>query len=196
MRQHVRGFLLAVFLLAAWELALRPLVIGPIEAQSAPLPVRDNEELTRMFAEDQADRNPAGGQIDWAVVTPRDKRRLARTLELYQNGSLRTGKDYYHAAMVLQHSEKATDFLLAHELCVVAIGRGEDKARWLAAASEDRFLMNIGWPQRFATQYKSNGPKAPYRLHTVEAGVTDDLRRAFDTPTLERAKAREAEMNQ
>ncbi len=97
--------------------------------------------------------------------------------------------------MVLQHSDQASDYLLSHELCVVPIGKGESKAKWLAAASEDRFLMNIDRPQRFGTQYKSSGPENLYRLYKVEEGVTDELRRAFDTPSLESARNREAEMN-
>jgi hypothetical protein len=56
------------------------------------------------------------------------------------------------------------DYLLAHELCVVAIGKGEKRARWLAAASEDRFLMALKRPQRFATQYHLATPSTPARV--------------------------------
>jgi hypothetical protein len=186
----------AGLLIAFWELGLRPFVTARIEGQSTPSVEKDNEELTRMFTEDQADRSPEGGKpIDWAVVGPRDKKRLARVRELYRNGDLRTGKDYYHSAMVLQHSDQAPEHLLAHELCVVAVGKGENLGRWLAAASEDRFLTDIGRPQRFGTQYKASGPRSPFRLVNVEEGVTDGLRRAFNAPTLAEAKAREAEMN-
>src|SRR5258708_34282421 len=97
--------------------------------------------------------------------------------------------------MVLQHSGKPGDFLLAHELCIVAIGKGEEQAKWLAAASEDRFLMNIGRPQRFGTQYRADKPNDPFRLYKVEDGVTDELRLAFKAPTLQKAKEREAQMN-
>ncbi|HKO61752.1 MAG TPA: hypothetical protein VJV03_11375 [Pyrinomonadaceae bacterium] len=118
----------------------------------------DNAELLRMHNEDQADRSPADGKaIDWSTVAPRDKARLARTKELYHENQLTTANDYYHAALILQHGTVPEDFLLAHEFCVVAISKGKnDKhTRWLAAASEDRFLMNIGRPQRFGTQYLS-----------------------------------------
>jgi hypothetical protein len=128
-------------------------------------------------------------------VGKRDKARLQRVRELYTGAALQTGEDYWHAAMVLQHSSEATDYLLAHELCVVAIAKGFDRAKWLAAASEDRFLQNIGRSQRFGTQYTASGPNAPYRLAPVEDGVTDVLRREFNAPTLVEAKAREAEMN-
>jgi hypothetical protein len=196
MRRTGRAILVVAVSIVTWELGLRPFLARPIEAQPVSPRGKPHEELARMFADDQADRDPAAGRpIDWAVVGPRDKKRLARVRELYGRAELRTGEDYYHAAMILQHGEKPSDPLLAHEFCVVAIGKGEDRARWLAAASEDRYLMNIGRPQRFGTQYRSSGPNAPYRLYEVEDGVTDGLRREFTTPTLEQARAREAEMN-
>jgi hypothetical protein len=109
---------------------------------------------------------------------------------------LNTGADYYHAAMILQHAGEPEDYLLAHEFCIVAVSKGNRNAFWLAAATEDRFLMNIGRPQRFATQYKNDGPNTPMRLYQVGEGVTDELRRAFNCPTLADAKAREAKMNE
>lgn len=155
-----------------------------------------NAELARLFAEDQADRKPeAGRSIDWVEVGKRDKARLARARELYARAELRAGEDYWHAAMVLQHGGEPQDHLLAHELCVVAIAKGFDRAKWLAAASEDRFLGSVGRPQRFGTQYTAAGPNAPYHLAPIEDGVTDALRREFNAPTLAEAKAREAEMN-
>src|SRR5262245_13960408 len=97
--------------------------------------------------------------------------------------------------MVLQHGGAPSDHLLAHELCVVAVGKGEARARWLAAASEDRFLMNIGRPQRFGTQFQAVAG-GPFRLYKVDEGVTDGLRKAFNVPTLEESKKREAKMNE
>ena len=158
----------------------------------------DNQELARLHREDQSDRTPPEGKpIDWTVVSPRDKARLSRIKELYVQNQLQTANDYYHAAMILQHGDVPEDFLLAHEFCVVSISKGKnDKdARWLAAASEDRFLMNIGRPQRFGTQYRAVPNTAPFRLYAVDSGVTDALRRAMDTPTLAEAKAREGEIN-
>lgn len=155
--------------------------------------LEDNEELIRLYKEDQADRAPRQS-IDWKVVGPRDQARLKRVEELYAQGRLHTGADYYNAAMVLQHGSAPEDFLLAHEFCVVAISKGEMRAKWLAAASEDRFLMNIGRPQRFGTQYRSDG-QGPIRLYEVGPSVTDGLRRALNVPSLAEAKAREAEFN-
>jgi hypothetical protein len=98
--------------------------------------------------------------------------------------------------MVLQHGPAPEDYLLAHELCVVAVGKGEKRAAWLAAASEDRFLMSVGRPQRFGTQFRGDAPGGKIRLYKVDPGVTDNLRRAFGVPPLADAKAREAKLNE
>lgn len=166
------------------------------QEQGRPEP-RDNPEQTRLYEQDQADRIPEGGMpIDWTVVGPRDRVREARVKALYEAGEVRTGQDYRRAAMILQHAVRPEDFLLAHEFCVVALAKGERDARWLAAATEDRFLMNIGRPQRFGTQYRSSGPVDPVRLYQVEPGVTDRLRRELEVPTLAEARGREIEMNE
>jgi hypothetical protein len=165
-------------------------------AQSSTTSVqKDNEELARLYQEDQADRTSKDGKpIDWNAIGARDKTREKRVKELYSTNQLRTAPDYYHVAMVLQHASAPEDYLLAHELCVVAISKGDERAKWLAAASEDRFLMEIGRPQRFATQFRSVG-NSPMRLYQTDQGVTDELRRALNVPTLAQAREREARMN-
>jgi hypothetical protein len=98
--------------------------------------------------------------------------------------------------MVLQHASQPDDFLLAHEFCVVAISKGEERAKWLAAATEDRYLMNVKRPQRFGTQYRSDKIGEPLRLYEVSPDVTDSLRRALNVPSLSEARKREAEINE
>src|SRR6516225_7563486 len=95
------------------------------EKQPAPVQ-RDNDELAKLYDEDQADRMPKGGKpIDWTVVGPRDRRREDRVKTLYTADQIRTGKDYERAAMVLQHAAKPEGYLLAHEFCVVALAKGQ-----------------------------------------------------------------------
>lgn len=186
--------LLLVVLLAST--ALRPSPILSIWAQSSATDgPKDNAELTRLYQEDQADRAPQTGPVDGKAIVARDQARQARVKELYQANQMQTGADYYHAAMVLQHGYVPEDYLLAHELSVVGLSKGEAKAKWLAAASEDRFLMAIGRPQRFATQYRSDSPGLPMHLYQVDEGVTDELRRAMNARPLAEAKAQEQRMN-
>lgn len=152
------------------------------------------DELARLFTEDQADRMAA--VIDWQAVNPRDKARLARVKQLYHGQKLQTGLDYFHAAMILQHSGAADSHLLAHEFCVVAISKGVEEAKWLAAASEDRFLTNSGRLQRFGTQYQVDGPTGRWSLQEVAPDVEDSLRSALNVPSLLAAQTYAEEMNE
>jgi len=186
-------------MLAFWGTALRPLFTpDPVQAQSPVTKAsEDNEELKRLCAEDQSDRTPPEGKsIDWAVVGNRDKVRLKRVKELYIQNLLQTANDYDCAATVLQHGDAPEDFLLAHEFWVIAISKGKNDQDTLslAAASEDRFLMNIGRPQRFGMQLRSERG-GHIQLYPVDSGVTDELRRLMIGHSLPNIKARVAEMN-
>jgi len=156
---------------------------------------QDNAELRKMHDEDQSDRRPSeGSTIDWSAVVQRDRAREVRVKELYSGGGLQTGPDYYHAALVLMHSNDPTSHLLAHELSIVAAIKGVEKAKWLIAASEDRFLMNIGRPQRFGTQYRSLSPDEPMKLYDIDGVVTDAFRRELNVPSSEQARERERQL--
>jgi hypothetical protein len=176
--------------------------VKPTAAKAPAL--KDNQELARLCNDDQEDRKPKDGKpIDWLVVGPKDEARRNRVMEVYLAGELKTGRDYFHAGLILQHGESPQEHLLCHELCVAAVfmSGGDDQADWvslaeqLAALSEDRFLLNIGRAQRFGTQFKQEGTNSPWRLEKMEEGVTDDLRKAWHVPSLVQAKAHEAEMN-
>jgi hypothetical protein len=41
---------------------------------------------------------------------------------------------------------------------------------------------------------RCDGPNCEFQLYKVDEGVTDELRRVLDVPTLAEAKAREAKM--
>jgi hypothetical protein len=148
-------------------------------------------ELATLFQQDQADRQSP--DIDWTVVTRRDAERERRVKALIAADALKNGMDYLHAAMILQHAHAPEDHLLAHDLCVIAISKGEHRAKWLAAASLDRFLTTIGRPQRFGTQYQSKWASEPSTLLPVDPSVPDALRRELDVPTLAEAKQQEVE---
>lgn len=160
------------------------------EVKVSPISV----ELARLYEEDQADRISIGPDTDWEAISIRDEQRENRVKELLALGSLGNGADYYHAAMILQHASTPDDYLLAHDLCVIAIGKGEQKARWLAAASMDRFLISIGRQQRYGTQFRSDKSFKPPRLVSVDPNVSDALRKELNVPSLSEAKKREVEM--
>jgi hypothetical protein len=181
-------FLVLVFSLSAcW---------GPVRAVKNGGANQDNPELAVLFQDDQQARKNFSSMTKEALkkMAEDDRARRERVLELYQGNVLSTGEDFYRAAMVLQHGENPEDFILAHELSVAAVLLGCKKAAWLAAATEDRFLTNIGRKQRFGTQF--NRPNSKWRLKPIQPGVTDQLRRAMGCPSLDEARKQEAWLNE
>lgn len=79
--------------------------------------------------------------------------------------------------MVFQHGDDSDDFLLAHVLAVTAIGKGNLNARWLTAATLDRFLHRVGQPQVFGTQYTKKVGETwtmePYNRSIIGGAVRD-----------------------
>jgi hypothetical protein len=145
-------------------------------------PAADNVALSQIYLDDQADRQPPDGQsINWKIVTPRDDDRKMRVMKFFKDGNIITGLDFYHAAMILHHAGSTADVLLAHDFCVTAIAKGVNDAKWLAAASEDRFLISIGHKQRFGTQLG-----LPLETDGV---LTDQMRRTLNVPDLDESIA-------
>lgn len=74
-----------------------------------------------------------------------------QALALYRADRLRAPADFRRAAEALMASGRGPDFLLAHELAVVAAVRGDKLARRTLAQAWDRFLVGAGLPQRYGT---------------------------------------------
>jgi hypothetical protein len=140
-----------------------------------------NAELKSIFEADQADRQ-SGPNIDWAVVRPRDEARRARTAALLDAGALQSGDDFWHAAFIFQHGSNPDDYLLAHSLAVIAAARGRPDATWIAAATLDRYLQNIGRKQIYGTQYSTPRGGATTQEPYDRTLVSDALRAALGVP--------------
>jgi hypothetical protein len=155
-----------------------------------------NPELEHLFKEDQADRASDMGKIDWSVVGKRDEERRKRVLQIMSQGGAREAADYVHAAMVFQHGQAPEDFDHANQWCLKAVELDPDYpgARWLAAAAKDRYLMNLGKPQLYGTQFKKD-QNGPWYLWQVDPSITDEERAKWDVPPLARAKARVEALN-
>jgi hypothetical protein len=159
-------------------------------AAARKTPPAANPEMSAIYAADQADREP--DTIDWSVVRPRDEARLARTKALLDSGKLRTGDDYWRAAFVFQHGSNPDDFLVAHTLALLAAAKGRSDATWIAAATLDRYLRNIGQKQIYGTQYvippDGNATQEPYDRTLI----SDALRQALGVPPLSEQEKRRA----
>jgi hypothetical protein len=191
-------FLLRIFLAALFAgipMFMTPLAaVSPGKVGAKASVEQDNREMAAIFDADQAAReNPA--KIDWKIVGPQDVARRIRTKTLLDSGALRTGNDFYDAAFVFQHSVKTDDFLLAHTLAVAAAARGRRDAAWIAAATLDRYLVNIGQKQIYGTQFitPQNGSttQEPYDRNLV----SDALRIALGVPPLADQEKRRKEVD-
>jgi hypothetical protein len=156
-------------------------------------PRRSNPEMRAIFEADQAARL-GPGPIDWSAVEPQDRARRQRTRQLLDAGALQSGDDYWHAAFVFQHGGEPNDYLLAHTLALVAIARGRPDATWIAAATLDRYLQDIGQKQIYGTQYRIPPGEAATQEPYDRTLISDALREALRVPNQAAQEARRAEM--
>lgn len=154
-------------------------------------------ELKKLYQQDQKDREnwkEWGKSIPVDKIRKRDKQRLDRVLEIIDDDALTTGEDHYYAAMVLQHSKKTEHYKLANELCKKAINLGEERAKWLYAASLDRYMLNSERKfQKYGTQYKKNDDG--WYLCPVDPKTTDEDRAEYNVPSLEELQAKTKEFD-
>jgi len=134
--------------------------LGLANSQSTA-PQSSKSALHRIYDEDQENRNE-------------DARRLLRSevRQLVAEDKVQTGEDYYYAAFIFQHGQKSEDYLYAHVLAVTALGKGFSPAKWLCAATLDRYLRSIKQPQIFGTQF-GNGP-AVYDMSPYDKDLLSD----------------------
>jgi hypothetical protein len=124
-------------------------------------------------------------------MVERDRVRRCRVDEFVSAGELATADDYFHAAMIFQHGGSLAYVWRARDLALRAAELGYEgeawwcSARWLAAASYDRWLMWQGKPQKYGSQYVvENGEKL---LWEVDPDTTDDERTECNVPCLAEA---------
>jgi hypothetical protein len=144
--------------------------------------------------------------VTYEVFRKHASLRRAHVRELLEAGQLKTGEDFHDASLIFQHGETADDYLLAHVLAVEAVIEGDDRSKWMAAATIDRYLQLIKQPQVFGTQYPALEDKAkaapgsslfagrtqaPYN----ETLVPEAVRLDFCVPGLEQQKKNVATLN-
>jgi hypothetical protein len=144
-----------------------------------------NQELVRLAAEARADSNFSDlTKVDWMAVNRRALARFTRVKASLSTGMVRGSEDFSHAAMLAQIASEADDLLLAHDLAVAAVIRGDVHALPLVAQSMDKYLVRTDRPQRFGTAIVQSWPSPP-SLHPVDSSAFDCVRIAFGVPTLE-----------
>jgi hypothetical protein len=148
-----------------------------------------NAEMTAIFEADQKDRT--SDHVDWSAVAKADAVRREQTRRLLEADVLHTGEDYQHAAFVFQHGDSPADYLLAHTLAMVAVTKGKTTAIWIAAATLDRYLQNIGQKQIFGTQFlthQENGAEVWTQDPYDRMLISDALRAQLGVPAQKEQK--------
>lgn len=155
-----------------------------------------NDELRLLFETDQAERidHPPYGTPEYWALRERDRLRRVRVTEIIASGGCTSAEDFYHAALIFQHGDALEEIAQAHQLAKQSADLGHVTARWLAAASLDRWLMVQGQPQKYGTQFVPDGKR--HRLWDVDPTTTDAERAAWDVPTLAEQLERAEELNQ
>ena len=148
-----------------------------------------SDRMRTIFSEDQEARTKES--IDWETLSREDTERRVEVMGYLNKGQLTTGNDMYYAAFIFQHGNCPEHYQLANQLADKAIKLGYRDARWIYAATLDRYLLSTGKKQKFGTQYVSNDG-CTYVLEPVNPKTTDAERRRFDVPPLAQARARAA----
>lgn len=149
--------------------------------------VTDNLELKTMYDQGQSARMVSN--IDWNKLLKEDVQREARVYEFIKHGTIVTGKDYFHSAMIFQHGRDSIAYGMAVKHMKKAIELDSTIDRWLLAAAIDRELMSRNQPQIYGTQYLKQGENAKWESYKMDTTkVTDDERRYYQVPSLAQQK--------
>src|SRR5215208_7201147 len=143
-----------------------------------------NHELASLYKADKQERinQPSVNTAEYKAMRTRDLQRRERVLEIAAANELNTAEDYYHAAHIMNHGDTVDDARNAHSFAFRSSELGYRPARWLAAASYDRWQMYEGQPQKYGTNYVHDGRRD--RLWDVDPETTDEERAAWDVPPL------------
>lgn len=142
-----------------------------------------SSDLLNLFAADRAEnRTIVAGTAEYVALRQRDADRCLRASEILSSLTLTFKEDLYHAAWVLNHGSRLEEVQRAHTLASKAASLGLDEARWLAAASLDRWRMYGSMPQKYGTQIVPDGVK--YRVWDIAPGTTDAERAKHDVPPI------------
>ena len=143
-----------------------------------------NEELLSLYREDREEHanHAKVNTPEYKAMRLRDLQRRERVLEIVAQNEILSAEDYFHAAQIMNHGDTPEDAQNAHTLALRASELGYRPARWLAAASFDRWLMYQVKPQKYGTNYIYDGIQD--WLWDVDPSTTDEERAEWDVPPL------------
>jgi len=142
------------------------------------------KNIKDVYGQDQKDRE----KIDWnnkeevALLNKRDIERIKYAKQLLDRGLIKTKQNCFYAAMLFHHSEKISDLAIALSLSYISMRLGSKDGKWLYARALDRFLLDLGQPQKFGTQFEEKNGK--WSLCSYDKAMTDKERKLYEVPSL------------
>lgn len=129
------------------------------------------------------------------TIARTDDERRKIVLEFIGKGELKGPEDKFDAALVLQHtsmdfcdkrlvSKSADNYLIAHYLFVSAYEGGIKEARYLIAASLDRYLSMTEGYQKYGTNREFNQETRKEELVPIDRNTPDSERAKYGVPPL------------
>jgi hypothetical protein len=155
--------------------ALDHLQLDPDANQTA------SARMLALFAADQAARL-VPTHADPRAFDREDTQRRFDALGYIQSGLILSARDLVYAAFIFQHGDCPEHYLFANKLAQMGLDAGDPDARWIYAATLDRYLMSLGRPQKFGTQYTLRGGELV--LYPVDPATTDQERAQYNVPAL------------
>lgn len=152
--------------------------------------------LAELFAADQEARSHGlGAENGWERIDLEDGQRRVEVMAWLVQGKIRRAESLYQAAMIFQHGNCPAHFQLTADLAERAGQLDYPRARWLYAAAIDRYLMNLGKPQKYGTQF-TNTADGRWRLYEVDPAVDNAERARYGVPPLAEARKKAKQLNQ
>ena len=121
--------------------------------------IQMNDELNSLSEADKQEHidQPRANTAEYKAMRARDMARRERVITIIEADEMHTAEDYYHAAHIMNHGDTADDARNARWLAFRSSELGYRPARWLAAASYDRWQMVQCKPQKYGTNYVYDG---------------------------------------
>ncbi len=149
-----------------------------------------HELLRQLYLEDIADREKVTdwrNELQLTQLKARDKTRRLQTGQFIRDGQLTEAEDYHHAALIFQHGDTVDDFQQAHHLAREAMNRGYEPAKWMFAATFDRWQLASGKAQVYGTQFVLNEKGEWQFAEPIDRSVPDEERIKYNVPPLAEA---------
>jgi hypothetical protein len=151
-------------------------------------------EIEKLFRADRREHFnvPPVGTAEYSALRQRDRDRRESALRLLRSIANPSAQDLYRVAWLFNHGDTPQEAHRAHQLATQAAGLGHNEAKWLAAASYDRWQMYSGKPQKYGTQIVPDGIR--HRVWDTDPNTTDAERAEFNVPPLAQQHERANEL--